>query len=199
MREIALFVEDFGHEEFLNALLQRVAEEHGIEVHIKAYSVRHGHGKVITELKKYLRDLRRHKANLLDLVVVATDANCKGLNERQKEIIHAATRDDVAIPIRMIYAIPDPHIERWLLIDSAAFKEVFGKGCRAPDQKCEKNRYKQLLLNAIREAGITPPLGGLEYSSDIVKALDLKRMEQADESLGKFLKDLQALFRSWQR
>lgn len=197
MREIALFVEDFGHEEFLNALLQRVADEYGIEVRIKAYSVRRGYGKVITELKKYLRDLRRHKTNLLDLVVVATDANCKGLNERQKEIIHAATGDAV-IPIPMIYAIPDPHIERWLLIDSAAFKEVFGKGCRAPDHKCEKKRYKQLLLNAIREAGITPLLGGLEYSSDIVKALDLKRMEQADESLGKFLKDLQALFRSWQ-
>jgi hypothetical protein len=196
MREIALFVEDFGHEEFLKALLQRIADKYGIKLDIKPYSVRRGYGKVITELKKYLRDLRRDKVKLLDLILVATDANCKGLNDRQREV--DAVIKDFAISIPIIYAIPDPHIERWLLIDSAAFKEVFGKGCRAPDQKCEKKRYKQLLLNAIREVGIMPPLGGLEYSSDIVNAMDLKRVEQIDESLGKLLKDLKAIFLSWQ-
>ncbi len=53
-----------------------------------------------------------------------------------------------------IYAIPDPHLERWLLLDSAAFKHVLGRGCSAPDQKCEKERYKQLLIQAILEAGL---------------------------------------------
>ena len=50
----------------------------------------------------------------------------------------------------VIYAIPDPHIERWLLLDSAAFKKVLDKGCSAPTQKCERGLYKRLLLQAVR-------------------------------------------------
>lgn len=78
-----------------------------------------------------MRDLKRQGRPYPDLIVVATDANCKGLNERTREIV---CRDD---PAPMILAIPDPHLERWLLLDGAAFKAVFGKGCDAPDQKCD--------------------------------------------------------------
>lgn len=90
-----------------------------------------GHGKVTAELNYYMRDLKRQGRPYPDLIVVATDANCKGLNERTREIV---CRDD---PAPMILAIPDPHLERWLLLDGAAFKAVFGKGCDAPDQKCD--------------------------------------------------------------
>ena len=97
----------------------------------------------------------------------------------------------------VIYAIPDPHIERWLLLDSGAFKTVLGKGCPAPDQKCERDRYKYLLLEAIRGAGITPLLGGIEHAEDLVKAMDLQYLEQADDSLGRLLKALHDKFKGW--
>ena len=57
------------------------------------------------------------------MIVVATDANCIGLQQRAKEIEASAAISPVVL------AIPDPHIERWLLLDGAAFKSVFGKGC----------------------------------------------------------------------
>lgn len=120
MREIALFVEDDAHRKVINTLVCRIATEYGVQVQLDWRNVIGGYGKVVAELDNYLRDLRRQGTPWPVLPIVATDANCKGLNERAREI---GGRDDV---VPMILALPDPHIERWLLLDGAAFKAVFG-------------------------------------------------------------------------
>lgn len=148
---------------------------------------------MVREFKIYLRDLRQSQANLADLVVLATDANCKGHNEKLREIRNAI-REEVPI----IYAVPDPHIERWLLLDSAAFKSVFGQGCQAPDFKCERARYKKLLIEAILASGVSPSLGGIEFSEDIVAAMDFSRVAKRDVSFSKLYFDLISAFRRWQ-
>jgi hypothetical protein len=194
MREIALFVEDFAHKEFLAALLQRLAAEYGVAVHLDWRNARRGHGAVVNELKQFLRDLQRGRDGLPDLVVVATDANCKGLVERLRQITEVTGKVDV----HTVCAVPDPHIERWLLVDSAAFKSVFGRGCDAPDQKCERARYKKMLIDAIRSSGVIPNLGGIEFADDIVAAMDLTRAAAADASLSRLIEDLRAVFKGWQ-
>ena len=194
MRNINLFVEDIAHEDFLVALIQRLANEYNVEINIKASSVRGGRGTVITELKQYLRDLQYNKENLPDLIIVGTDSNCKGLSEREKEI-DQVTSDLTGIVISMI---PEPHIERWFLLDSEAFKTVFGRGCPVPDQKCERGRYKNMLLNAIYQATMTPPIDGIERVEELVNEMDLQRMEQSDRSIRRFLTALQRQFRIWQ-
>ena len=83
--------------------------------------------------------------------------------------------------------IPEPHIERWLLLDSEAFKTVFGKGCPVPDQKCERGRYKNMLLNAIYQATMVSPLDAIERVDELVNAMDLQRMAQNDRSIQRFL------------
>lgn len=47
MRNINLFVEDVAHEDFLIALIQRLANEYNVEINIKTSSVRGGRGTVI--------------------------------------------------------------------------------------------------------------------------------------------------------
>ena len=42
MRKINLFVEDVAHEDFLTALIQRLADAYNIEINIKPSSVRGG-------------------------------------------------------------------------------------------------------------------------------------------------------------
>ena len=195
MRNINLFVEDVAHEDFLIALIQRLANEYNVEINIKTSSVRGGRGTVITELKQYLRDLQHNKEDLPDLVIVGTDSNCRGLSEREKEI-DQVTSDLTGIVISMI---PEPHIERWFLLDSEAFKTVFGRGCPAPDQKCERGRYKNMLLNAIYQATMTPPIDGIERVEELVNEMDLQRMEQSDRSIRRFLTALQRQFRIWQQ
>lgn len=195
MREVILFAEDYGHESVITALFEKFARESEIDIKIIKRNVRGGHGKAIGEFRTFLREINRERESLPDLLVVVTDANCKGYIERKREI------DEASKPFNgfMICAIPDPHIERWLLLDSSAFKEVFGKGCDAPDKKCERERYKRLLSEAIQATGIVPPLGGIEYAEDIVNAMDLEQMEQANASFGKFLKELRNVFKQWSK
>jgi hypothetical protein len=193
MRRVSLFVEDYAHEMVIGHLMGRMAREFGIPIIMDKRSVRRGYGTVIRELKQFLRDIRREKDGYSDLVVVATDANCKGMRERLKEI-YGVTEGK---PQRIVCAVPDPHIERWLLLDSAAFKTVFGRGCEAPDQKCERNRYKKSLVDNILSAGISPSIGGIEYSEDLVEAMNLERTARNDVSFNYFFKELRVVFNEW--
>ncbi|HEX9648871.1 MAG TPA: hypothetical protein VGB88_15300, partial [Alphaproteobacteria bacterium] len=140
----------------------------------------------------FLRDLRKQGGRMPDLIVVATDANCQGLNDRVREF------DGPGAPAPMILAIPDPHVERWLLLDGAAFRAVFGTGCDAPDLKCSKDRYKQRLIEAISATGVTPTLGGIEFAEDIVREMDLGRASRADRSFKRFVDEFRNILRGWQ-
>ena len=197
MRRIHLFCEDAGHEQFLKALLNRLARMYAIEIEIKVSSARGGHGRMRYRLRNYIEGLREGQINAdtPDLIVVVRDANCSGLSKMLSELKRVVEDYD---PIT-IYAIPDPHLERWLLLDSAAFKHVFGRGCSAPDQKCEKERYKKLLIEAVLNTGETPVIGGIEHTEDIVNAIDLERMVTADPSLGSLITEVRRTFSSWSR
>ena len=191
MREVAIFVEDYAHEQVIGTLVERIAAECNIRVRLDWRNAVRGHGEVVAQLRNYLRDLRHQGGPWPDLIVVAADANCKGLNERGREMNVADT------PAPMLLAIPDPHIERWLLLDGSAFKAVFGKGCEAPDQKCDRDRYKQLLVEAILTTGHVPNLGGIEFARDIVLHMDIQRAVRADRSFQRFVEELFNTFRQW--
>ena len=195
MRNICLFVEDTVHEDFLVALVQRVAKAYDIEIKVKVSSVRGGHGMVIAELGQYQRDLQRNCEDLPDLIIVGTDSNGRGFLQREKEVNQAISN----LADRVISMIPQPHIEGWLLLDSEAFKKVFGKGCSVPKRKCDRERYKRLLLQAIHDAGVVPLLSGIEYMADLVNAMNLQHMEQSDRSFRRFFSTLQHQFRTWQQ
>lgn len=196
MRKIALFVEDQGHRRIIGALVERLAKDHDIGVQLNWNSTRHGHGKVASELKDFLQGVNQHSDELPDLIIVAADANCKGLNVREREL-----RDigEPNAPDRMIYAIPDPHVERWLLLDGAAFRAALGKGCDAPDQKCDRDRYKMLLSDAVTASGKSARIGGLEHAEKIIQRIDIDRASHTDKSLKRFVDALQSTFRSWQQ
>lgn len=196
MREVALFGEDYAHQQVIGGLAQRLAKENGVEAHWNWRNAQGGHGQVIHEFRVYLRDLAKHNTVLPDLIIVATDANCSGLNNRIGEINRAAASVPAPLP-PIIPAVPDPHIERWLLLDGAAFRRVLGIGCDAPEQKCSRNLYKQRLTQAVLDTGIEPSLGGIEFAQDIVREMDLERAKRADQSLQSFLDGLARQFRLW--
>ena len=190
MLEIALFGEDYAHQQVIGALVARIATELRIEVELDWRSARGGYGKVAQESRVYLRDLRSQGGRRPDLVVIATDANCKGLNARINEL------SELDPPAPLILAVPDPHVERWLLLDGAAFRRVFGKGCDAPDQKCSRDRYKLRLREAISATGIDAAFGGIEYADEIVREMDLDRAARADPSFKRFIETLRAEMRA---
>ena len=195
MRNISLFVEDTVHEDFLVALVHRIANAYNIEINVKVSSVRGGHENVITELGQYQQDLQHNDEDLPDIIIVGTDTNSKGFLQREKEIHQAVS----SLADRVISMIPKPYIERWLLLDSEAFKKVFGTDCSVPNRKYDRYGYKRLLLQAIRDAGVVPLLGGVERIADLVNAMNLQHMEQRDRSFRRFFRALQQRFEVWQQ
>jgi hypothetical protein len=196
MREVGLFTEDSFHEDFLEALTQRFSRDYGISVRLRPYSVRGGITKMHFELEQFLRDLKNDRQHPPDTILIARDANCQGYLEIKQAMARVVERFQEFESL-IIYAIPDPHIERWMLVDPNAFQRVFGLGCDLPRYKCERGRYKKLLIEAIRSAGIQAALGGREYAVDIIREMDLAYAEQNESSLEKLLKDLKRLFNRW--
>ena len=190
MREVALFVEDNARQRVVGALLRRLADESGLSVRLDWRSATRGRGRVLHEMRRYLNDLARQGGHP-DLIVVATDANCVGLQQRIRDIDASGALSPVVL------AIPDPHIERWLLLDGGAFKTVFGKGCAAPDQKCDRGSYKHQLFEAIRATSTVPRLGGVEFAEDIVRHMDIESAARADASFRRFVDELRRIFRQW--
>jgi len=45
-------------------------------------------------------------------------------------------------------------------------------------------------MGIFRQAGISPPLGGVEYADEIVALMDLYTASQNAPSLGRFIQDL---------
>ncbi len=145
MLEIVLFVEDEAHRQIIGPLVTRIAYEYHAAIRLNWRSAVRGHGRMVHELRTYLDDLARQGAPWPDILVVATDANCDKLDDRVRRI------DDYSrqAPAPVVLAVPDPHVERWLLLDGSAFKAAVGRGCNAPDQKCDRGRHKQRLIEAI--------------------------------------------------
>jgi hypothetical protein len=148
------------------------------------------------EFRDFLRDLGRDRQSPPDAVIVVADANCRRYNHR-RNLLHDALQHYPQFEPLVSYAIPDPHIERWMLADPRAFQTVFGRGCTTPAVRCAKDEYKRLLRREIRDSGIEAPLGGQEFAEDIVMAMDLAHVETREESLGRFLRDLRGLFNRW--
>ncbi|MCC6365437.1 MAG: hypothetical protein IT165_18140 [Bryobacterales bacterium] len=103
--------------------------------------------KLVSELHEFFRDLNRERTFIPDAIVIAADANCEGYQTRKRSIDKVASLAAIVPPV--ISAIPDPHIERWMLVDENAFGTVFGRGCTLPAIKCAKDEYKRLLRDEI--------------------------------------------------
>lgn len=184
---IHVFCEDTGHKYTLEALINKILTQREIEYELKTLNATKGHGQVISELKKYFKELEIGLKVIPDIIIIGIDSNCKGYNTQRKEI-EKETPDQ--FKNLTVHAIPDPHIEKWFLIDSHAFKAVFGTGCKAPDNKCEKDRFKSILADEMKKADYQPLIGGFEMVEDYIDSLDITRASNSDDSFKKFISDI---------
>lgn len=191
MPSVDLFAEDKAHELFVSALLRRMFREANVTLSLNVRSAVGGHGRVLTELRTYQRAVLRGAAGLVcpDLLIVMIDANCKGLVDARngilEEIITTAAGETVV-------ACPDPHIERWFFADPEAFFRVIGVDQQPGKKKCERDKYKTMLRNAVSRGGHFPTLGGLEFAQDLVREIDLHRAGRNEPSLAALIEDVRA-------
>lgn len=189
---IAYFLEDIAHEQFIRALVMRIACESGLDRENLEESVLNSSGGsvVLQELRRFLMDIQSANTNPYQIMIVAKDSNCAK---------YIKARDDIMTVIRkanyhssVVLAIPNPYIERWYVIDPEAFKSATGARMvsRMPRKHRQRESYKKILRDALITAGIRPILGGAEYGGEIAKQIDLYKAGKSDRSFGRFATDL---------
>jgi hypothetical protein len=190
---VYLIVEDAAQENVVRALFRRLSFEEGVRISISK-SIMGGYGKVLTGIKGFQRALNKGAipAGTPDLLLVLGDSNCHNFQEREKEI--KGIIDNTIFPY-IVVGCPDPHIEKWLLIDPHALKIVFGVSLDITLDKCERDYYKYELQRIIRNAGWPMTQEGIEYSQDIIEELDFSKAEKNDHSFKVFLSDLRSIIK----
>jgi hypothetical protein len=183
---VDLFCEDRAHEEFLQAVMERVGRERGVGLDIRVAVARGGHGRVLEELKLHQR-ARAAMGPTSDILVAAIDANCKDHVEARNEILRHI--DEKLFPLHVL-AVPDPHIERWYLADPDALRTALGAVVNRETRKCERHLYKTALVSSLRKAGHPVVLGGAEFAREIVEAMDLYKAGRNERPFKHFLDSL---------
>lgn len=137
---VLYFLEDRAQERFLVSLVERIALGISIPREAIAPDVRSSRGgsRVMGEFEAFARDLRAAGMCGADIIVVGVDGDCDGPEKKARQLKEYVQDTD---PFRdvLIYAIPDPHIERWYLLDQEALKRGTGlrQGISPPAYKCE--------------------------------------------------------------
>jgi hypothetical protein len=191
---VLYFLEDRAQENFIKNIVQRVAEEVGIPGKRLTHDIRSARGGsvIINEFKKFVKNCLGGDSSGFDLVIAAIDGNCMGYQERKKQLEKCF--DEVPmLGDKVVFAVPDPHIERWYILDQKAFRNGVGidKSPDLPPYKCQKNYYKTLIHQILHESDVNSLLGGAEYAERIVKNIDdMKLLEQRDDSFKFFVREL---------
>jgi hypothetical protein len=196
---IIYFLEDRAQERFIKALVNRVAVDEGVIVGSLTHDVRSARGgsKVIAAFKNFMKEADPEATNVLFLVV-AIDGNCKGHKDRVRQL-DKCIKTDHPFKGKVVYAVPDPHIERWYLMDQRALKMAvgFNKMPALPAYKCKKDYYKQLLNKALEDSDVDSLLGGVEYAERIVENIhDFDSLIRQNAGFEAFVEGLRNMFRN---
>lgn len=191
---VFLFAEDGAHEALLVPLTARIASDEGVRSSLRVVSAQGGHGRAIQELRTW-QHVRSRVAvpTTPDLLVVAIDTNCGRFVDTRQQIRDAMHPD---LCNALVTACPEPHIERWYMADPESFNDVVGSNPNVGREKCARERYKKILMDAIGAAGYpTALLEGTDFALDIATKMDLYRAGKNCPSLGTFVQELRMKIR----
>ena len=191
---VTLFLEDIGHERFVESLVRRLADEAGVPTQVDVRNARGGASQLDQQFVRFLQgysvtDLRP------DIVVVIRDTDCAGVRTIQSR--YSGLVEDAGYVGDVVIGAPEPHIECWYLADPPALQRVLRAPTQAPvpDSKCGAGRFKELLARTVTDAGVVPLLGGIEYAGAVVAELDIYRAAANVPSLATFVRDFQRVLR----
>lgn len=190
---MVFFLEDSAQEALIPNLVRRlIADEHKNPTDYELLVLSARGGGSIHAYKEFIKGVKKRKTPAADVLIVGSDGNCNGFAKRRAQL-NASAKD---VPYSTIVtAIPDPHIERWYLLDSQALSGAAGVPVQAipPNAKCDKGHYKKLLRDAFAQHNLIPPLGGAEYGPRVAATMDLYAAGVSDHALRDFVDQV----RSW--
>ncbi len=193
--KIVFFLEDTAQEAFIRAMVERLIRDESKNINdydLQVLSARGGGS--IRAYKDFLKHAKRRNYQDADCLIVGSDGNCNGFTKRKQQLTKAS--NNLTHPT-IITAVPDPHIERWYILDSQALARAAGVTVQvvSPTVKCDKNHYKNLLKKVFTDQNIVPPLGGAEYGELVANEMDIYNAGVTDHSLKDFIDQV----KSWLR
>lgn len=196
---ILYFLEDRAQESFIKAIVRKIAEEAGIPNENLIHDIRSSRGgsMVINEFKKFIKDTMKIGITEADFLVTAVDGNCRGYIERTKEL-SKCVKAGHPLSEKIVYAVPDPHIERWYIMDQRAFKDGVGlnKAPALPSYKCDRDYYKRILIQTLKEEDRFTLPGVAVYAERIVDNIeDLYSLGKQEQGFKNFIDGLREMFR----
>ena len=191
---VDLFVEDRAHEEFVGAIVRRIARLENRHIQLRVRAARGGYPRVLHELDLYQKMVLSGLVtmSLPDILVVAADSNCQRLAAKKRAIrrqLQAPFKD------RTVLAVSDPHVERWYLSDRQAFKQIVGVQQPTERRKCERERYKRILAQAVRDGGHPAILGGIGFAKELADSMDFYRAGRTEPGFKQFVSDAVSAFK----
>lgn len=90
--KIAFFLEDVGHEKFLTNLVSRIAQDHDIRLKASVLNATGGAPRLDEEFEKFMRDYSTLGFPRFDLVIVAKDTDCRGVQTVVNELLDRVQR-----------------------------------------------------------------------------------------------------------
>ncbi len=187
-KRIVFFLEDAAQEAIMPPLFGRLLRDGGVGPERFEFRVLNSRGgDSIGAYERFLKELAGGSQFAADALVVGSDGNCKGHAVRREQLREIAKSN--APMVSIITAVPDPHVERWYMIDPLALANAVGCPVVAavPAYKCAKDHYKQLLREAFLGSGVSPPLGGVEYGPECAYTMDLYAAGKEDAGLGDYV------------
>lgn len=184
---IVFFLEDSAQEALIPNLVRRLITDEGKnppDYDLRILIARGGGS--IRAYKEFIKGVKKKKLPAADVLIVGSDGNGNGFIKRRTQLNNAAK----GVPYSaVITAIPDPHVERWYLLDSQALAQAAGVPVQAvpPTAKCDKGHYKKLLRDTFAQHKLFPPLGGAEYGPRVAETMNLYAAGVADHSLHDFV------------
>jgi len=195
-----VYLEDIAQERFICGIIKRLATERSVNVSLE---VRNARGGAPVMLSKFKEALKRWVDELpsQSVIIVCKDTNCKRGSVVKREFANLL-RECEGRGICLILALPEPHIERWYLLDQNAFREATGvplRGapsgglCRRGRRKRAKDYYKKFIADAARERNIRLTQNGAEFGEEIADALNIQTCRQ-DDNFGDFIQQVERIF-----
>jgi hypothetical protein len=185
---VACFVEDLATENYVGALIERLASEESTSVSVRFLSDRGG-GIVKPHFRAYQSAQEKGflPGGRPDLLVLVADCDCRPRGTCRAELDALIDR---AVFADHVIGAPDSHVEAWYLADADSFFTVVGAAAPPPPKKCTKDAHKKRLEDAVKAGGHPLTHGGAEFGPDLVTAMDLHRAAASEPDLGSFIQDL---------
>ncbi len=179
--KIGYFLEDVAHRAFITAFVKRLLKhKYGDDLQVEGdIFCESGGSKEINSFRAFLKEWKKDSDISLPYhsLVIGHDCNCKGKETIKKKFSKPASKAGYPED-RIIYALPDPYIERWYLADPRAFLETI-EGNEPPGEipyvhkKGKQTFYKDKMQETLWKNGIGSSLAGAELGDRIAELVDI--------------------------